>query len=111
MTEDIKNIVWRWDWGCYVPFCPYCDEAAYEEDKCSFCGKPYKWVEGKHKPTKVIVGEYTVVQNPSNHIHIYKGDKWVFHASCTKKKTEDELKEMVAYFEGLKKGGTERTDI
>ena len=97
----MKKVKWRWDWGVYVPFCPYCDEPAYEKDHCVFCNKPYEWVEGKHKATIVNVGEYTVVQCTNNHIHIYKDEHMVMHASCTKKKTEDELREMVAVYEDL----------
>ena len=101
-TGAIKQKVnWRWDWGVYVPFCPYCDEPAYEQDHCVFCNREYEWVEGKHKATIVNVGEYTVVQCTNNHIHIYKDGRMVMHASCTKKKTEDELKEMVSAYEML----------
>lgn len=96
-----KKINWRWDYGVYVPFCPYCDEPAYEQDHCVFCNKPYEWVEGEHKDTIVKVGEYTVVQTPSNAIYISKNEKIVLHASCTKKKTEDELKAMVTHYENI----------
>ena len=98
---EMKNIVWRWDRGVYVPFCPYCDEVAYDKTKCVFCEKPYKWARGKHKPTVIEVGEYTVVQATNNHISIYKNGRFVYHASCTKKKTEDELKEQVKLYEML----------
>ena len=97
----MKEIKWRWDWGCYIPFCPYCDEPAYEKDKCSFCGKEYKWVEGKHQPTVVEEGEYTAAQTTNKHIHIYKGERLVLHASCRVKKTEDELRQMVAEYEEI----------
>lgn len=93
------KVNWRWDWGVYVPFCPYCDEPAYEKDHCVFCNKPYEWVAGEYKDTIVSVGEYTVVQTTNNNIHIYKGERLVMHSICTKKKTEDELKEMVAHYE------------
>ena len=97
----MRKVKWRWDMGVYVPFCPYCDELAHEKNRCVFCNKPYEWVEGKHKETIVTVGEYTVVQATNNHIHIYKGERMVLHASCTKKKTEDELKEMVSHYEDI----------
>lgn len=97
----MKKVKWRWDYGVYVPLCPYCGELAYEKDHCVFCNKEYEWVEGEHKGTIVNVGEYTVVQATNNHIHIYKGERMVRHASCTKKMTEEELKEMVAHYEQI----------
>lgn len=92
----MKKINWRWDYSVYVPFCPYCDELAYEQEKCVFCGKSYKWVEPKYKPKKIQVDGYTVVQSTNNHIQIYDAsDKMVYHASCNKKLTEQELAEQV----------------
>ena len=101
----MKKVKWRWDMGVYVPFCPYCDELAYEEDHCVFCGKKYKWVEGEYKPT-VVVGQdgYTAVQSTNNHIIVYKDDQMVMHSSCDVKKTEDELREHIEFVKGLRKG-------
>ena len=89
--SGIKEVEWMWEYGVYIPFCPYCGEPAYEKDSCYFCGKPYKYVEGEYKPTEVQCGEYTVVQNTNNHIHIYKDDSMVMHIQCTVKKTEEEF--------------------
>lgn len=93
-----KKIKWAWDFSVYVPFCPYCNEMASYEDRCAFCGKEYEWVEPQYKPTIVEVGEYTVTQATNNHISITKDNKLIFHASCTEKKTEEELKEFVDYY-------------
>lgn len=92
-----KKVVWRWDWSVYMAFCPYCDEPAYGTERCEFCGKEFEWVEPKHKPTEVKCdGGYTVVQNTNRHIMIFDKDgKMVLHASCTKKKTPEELRDMV----------------
>ena len=100
MTK-LKKVKWKWDWGVYVPFCPYCNEPAYEEDHCVFCEKEYIWVD-KSKERILTVGEYTVCQASNNHITIAKDGKMVMHASCTKKKSDDELREMVKYYEELK---------
>ena len=105
----MKKVKWRWDMGVYVPFCPYCDELAYEEDHCVFCKKEYEWVD-KSKERKVIVGEYTVVQASNNHITIVKDGRMVYHASCTKKKTDEELKEHVAFYERLVRKDEENKD-
>lgn len=97
----MKKVKWRWDYDVYVPLCPYCNEPAYEKDHCIFCNKEYEWGDDKYKETIVNVGEYTVVQFTNNHIHVYKGERMVRHASCTKKMTEEELKEMVAHYEQI----------
>lgn len=87
------------------PFCPYCNEFAYEKDHCVFCGKQYKWREGWRKDRVVSVGEYTVVQTTNNHISITKGDRMVFHAQCTKRLSKRKLKKQVDFYEQLVKGG------
>lgn len=97
----MRKVKWRWDYGVYMPFCPYCDEPAYEEDHCVFCKKTYKWVEGKYKPTVIEEGEYTVVQSTNNHIQVYKEGRMVMHSSCTKKKSEQELREMIGLYEDI----------
>jgi hypothetical protein len=91
----MKKVNWRWDWGLYVPFCPYCDEHAYEEGHCLFCNKEYEWVEGKYKNTVVEHNGYTIVQETNNHIQLYKDGEIILFASCEKKMSEDELKEMI----------------
>lgn len=97
----MKEVVWKWDYGVYVPFCPHCGEPAYEQESCVVCGKPYQWVEGEIRPTKVSCGEYTVVQATNNHIHIYKNEKKVLHSQCNKKMTEDELLKQIDFYEKL----------
>lgn len=91
----MNEVIWRWDYGVYVPFCPYCDEPAYEKEACCFCGKPYKWTDGEFKPTEVRRGEYTVIQSTNNHISIYKSDELISHINCNKKKSEEELTELL----------------
>ena len=87
-----KKIDWRLDWGCYVPFCPYCDELSYDRKKCLHCGKEYEWVEPKYKPKKVYREGYTIIQTTNMHIHIYdKADIMVFHGSCKKPQSKKEL--------------------
>lgn len=97
----MKKIVWVWEHGVYVPICPHCRELAYEKDECVFCKKPYQWVEGKYKSQVVEVGDFTVIQTTNNNIHIYKDNRLVYHASCVKKMTEDELRKQVDYYLSL----------
>lgn len=99
----MAKVNWKWDYGVYVPFCPFCKEPAYEKDHCVFCGKKYEWVEGKHQPTVVEHHGYTMIQCTNNHLQLYKDGRIVMHASCKKKMTVDELKEQVEFFEQVRK--------
>lgn len=93
--SDIKVVVWKWDYGVYMPFCPYCDEPAYEKVGCVFCKKPYKYVEGEVKDTVVSKGEYTVVQCSNNHLQLYKNNELILTAACTEKMSEEKLFEYI----------------
>lgn len=95
----MKEVQWRWDYGVYVPFCPYCDEPAYERDKCLSCGKTYKWVESDIKDTVIEKGKYTIAQCSNNHVHIYKDGRMIYHASVNEKMTEKELLDLVRLLE------------
>lgn len=100
----MKKVKWRWDWGVYVPFCPYCDELAYEKDHCVFCMKEYKWVD-KSKERIVTVDDYTIVQASNNHIHICKGERIVMHISCTKKMSKRKLRKYASLCDVLREEG------
>ena len=101
----IKEVIWKWEYGVYVPFCPYCGEPAYERDICFDCCKEYKWVEGKYKPTEVHKGNYTAVQSTNNHVMIHCDGRMVMHSQCNKKKTEAELLKMIDCFIAFDKSG------
>ena len=94
----VKKVKWKWDMGCYIAFCPHCGEPAYADSFCEFCGKEYKWKEGRYKPREVVVGEYTVVQTSDKSIYVYKGEDMVMHMSCTKRKSKRQLKKMVNFY-------------
>lgn len=99
----MKKVNWRWDWGCYVPLCPYCDELVHDTEKCVFCGKKYEWVEGKIKPTKVDHEGYTIIQSAGNHLMVYKDGQIVLYASCTQKMTEKELRDQIDFIKEMRK--------
>lgn len=99
----MKKVKWRWDWECYVPFCPYCNELAYEKDFCTFCLKPYKWVD-KSKDRKVVVGEYTVVQTSNKHITVYKNGIRIMHLHHKRKLPKKRLKGFVTFCEVMQIG-------
>lgn len=103
----MKKVNWRCDWGVYIPFCPYCDEPAYEEGHCVFCQRKYKWVEGKYKPLIVEFEGYKAVQATNNHISVYDADgHMVMHSSCNRKYTEDELKTHIEFVKGIRDRNT-----
>ena len=104
----MKKVKWRWEYDCYIPLCPYCNEITYGKDHCVFCSQPYKWVD-KSKDRWVNVGEYTVVQVSNKHIHIYKGERLVLHAQCTKRKSKRQLKKMVKDYEEIVSDDFERS--
>lgn len=89
------KVIWRWEYGVYVPFCPYCDEPAYDKDRCVFCGREYEYTEGEYKPTEVLYKGYTAFQSTNNHITIYKNGETISHISCDSKMTESELLKMI----------------
>ena len=97
----MKKVKWDWEYGVYTPLCPYCNEPAYEKDHCVFCNQKYKWVEGKHKFTEVVDGDYTIVQSTNGHIHIIKDGRMVMHINQTEKKTEQELLGMLDFYREL----------
>lgn len=99
--QKISKVKWKWDWGCFIPLCPYCNEPAYEKDYCVFCFKDYKWVD-KSKQRIVTVGEYTIVQASNHHITVCKGEERVLHASCTRKVSKRKLKEYAKLCEILR---------
>lgn len=102
----MKKVDWRWEYDLYLPFCPHCNEPAHEKDRCIFCGKRYRWVEGrdKDKAKETIVEHegFTIVQCTNNHIQIYWDGHLVMHSSCTKRMTEEELKGQVDFLRSMR---------
>ena len=45
MAEKVKWVKWYHEWGLLVAHCPYCDELAYEKNRCVFCGKEYEYTQ------------------------------------------------------------------
>lgn len=50
---------------------------------------------------------YKIIQCTNNHIQIYKDNRIVYHASCRKKMTEEELKEQVDFLKAIREGKDE----
>lgn len=101
----MKKVNWHWDYGYYMPFCPHCNEPAYEQDHCVFCGKRFKWIEGKHKPSVVEHNGYKAVQGTGNDIVVYDEEgEPIMYSSCARKYTERELKYHIEYVIGIREG-------
>lgn len=56
-------------------------------------------VENRCEPKKIEYGEYIVTQSYNCHVMISKGGRMVFHASCNKPMTDDELLGMIGFYE------------
>ena len=110
MSKEPKKVVWLDDYdGSKYPACPSCYELAYYGDECCFCGQPFEQdeaVEEFYKTTQIEKDGYTVVQGYSNHVHIYGPDgRFVSHASCTSKMTEEELEKHLELILSLMRRG------
>ena len=95
--------------GSDYPSCPTCGEIAYYLDKCCFCGQVFDQEDERLKEFNQTVqierDGYTIVQASNCHIHVYNADgKMIYHASCTKKMTEDELIHHLEFVKSLIKG-------
>lgn len=99
----METIKWRWDHEVYVPFCPHCDNPAYNKKKCAFCGRSYKWEKSEIKPTVVEHNGYTVIQCTNNDILVYKNGRIIMQLACIKRKTVEELKEFADAIQTYKK--------
>ena len=91
----MERVIWKWDAGTYVPFCPHCQEPAYQKGRCLFCGERFLWVEPSVSQRKVVIGEYEAVQAPNHHLHLYKNGTLILHASCARELTAEEIKQFI----------------
>lgn len=90
----------------YYPFCPYCQEPAYEEEECVFCGMPYKWSKDPEPPTIVYIDGHAVLQTSGRQIYIYNsGGQLVSHATCDKRLTKRKLRKHYRLYRELRKDG------
>lgn len=105
-----KKVAWEKDYdGSKYPICPTCGELAYYFDKCCFCGQVFDQNDKKiaefNRTVQIERDGYTIVQAHNCHIHVYDADgRFVSHASCTKKMTEDELIKHLEFIISLRKG-------
>lgn len=99
MSEK-KEVKWCYDWGVLIPFCPYCDEPAYEKDKCVFCGKEYITTPKPIPDLEVYGDRFYAVMPSKTSIYIFEQvtGALVCHESVSgkwdKEKLEKHLKEI-----------------
>lgn len=101
-SYEVKQVVWKVDWGAYLPFCPHCDEPAYNDDICFNCGKKYEMTEGEHKNIEVSDGDWKAVQTPGMSLYIVRDGEIIVHASCTSMFTEEELRQQLKRYKEKK---------
>lgn len=99
----IKDVAWHREIDdTLYPFCPYCDEYAYEKDHCVFCGRKYNWADNKHSEMTIVEHNgYKAVQCGNGHVQIYKGDRWIYHAAFRVKMSEDELRKQIEFVDSF----------
>ena len=97
----MKQVVWKDEYGTKMPFCPYCDEPIYIKGEWCFCNKKHEWVDIRPSETVVEVGEYAVIQTTNNHVHVMRNGEMIIHIHCSRRMTEDELRELVKDYKKL----------
>lgn len=106
MTQKNKNrnkgkkgrLVYRIEYDLCLPFCPFCNEPAYDDEYCVFCGaefiKPTKEeleeVKKANHEYKVIYKNVALIQVGCS-VYQYKDNKLISHWSLDKPFTEEEL--------------------
>lgn len=88
----VRETNWYKSYGTYAPFCPYCNEPAYGERKCVFCGRRYIRGVKPQPEINVATGDYTASQTHDGTVYIFRGDRMVFEMPRSEALTEDELK-------------------
>lgn len=93
-TTTMKKVIWRYEYEMYVPFCPYCNEFAYEENKCVFCNKEYEMTEYPESP---IVVEYKNLKATQTGLGLWieRNGILLSHSSLSRKLTEEEILKML----------------
>lgn len=93
--EPPKKILWYEDYDIMLPWCPSCNEPAYEHDKCVFCGQPFIWVDKPKGYEDIVVSykDYTATQvYGSWGVYIEKKNGTLCtHMSCARKMSKREL--------------------
>ncbi|MGN1337370.1 MAG: hypothetical protein ACI4WW_02730 [Candidatus Coprovivens sp.] len=92
------KIVYEYEWGMFIPVCPFCKESVYEKDHCVFCkAKLEQPTEEEQEEVKKANHEYTVtyknitLNQVANAVYEYRDNVLVSHWSLARPFTEEEL--------------------
>lgn len=88
-------------YGIVLPWCPFCNEPAYESTHCVFCGAEFeKLTKEEKEEQKLLNNELTVtygnvlVHQVSNSVWVFRDNALLCHVSLAHPYTEDELIEL-----------------
>ena len=95
------------EWDITLQFCPFCNELAYEDTHCVFCGaefiKPTKEeIELRKEANHEITVSYKniTLHQCSNSVWYYKDGKVMAHAQFIGPQTEEQLLEIAKKYAG-----------
>lgn len=99
--NEPKEVNWYYDYGLLVPHCPACDELAYEEDRCVFCGQPFIYTEKPEPDLKVTGDIFWAVMPSKNSIYVFEQctGALVCHESVEGEWEEEKLKQHLTQIE------------
>ena len=92
------KIEYSCEYGIVIPVCPFCNEPAYEEEQCIFCGAKFEQpTKEEQEEVNKANHEFTVTyKNVTLHqiasaVYQYKNNRLISHWSLTRPYTEEEL--------------------
>lgn len=94
--EQDVAVNWKEEYEMIMPFCPRCNEPAYEKDHCVFCGQKYHYTPKPkgYEDTIVEYKNYRATQiYGSWSVYIERDNQVIQHWSCRGKISKDELLE------------------
>ena len=89
-----KEIVYYWEYGMLMGFCPNCNDIPYDKEVCQLCGQKLIWKEKpkKYQDTVVKKDDYVITQvYGSWSVYVEKNGVLLSISQCTKKFTKKEL--------------------
>ena len=95
------KVEYYYDYGVYIGHCPLCNEVAYEDTHCVFCGCEFEELsaddilkirEANHEYT-VTCGKVTLKQVCTS-LYKYVDGKLISHSLLSKPYTKEELEKM-----------------